>query len=264
MDPASATPGGLGRPDAGPSHPAVRLSLLGGFELWVDGVEATLPVGAQRLLALLALRGRMGRSRTAGILWPQATERRALACLRTAIWRLNHVTPQLLRVTSVAVDLTAAVNVDVRRLEAAADALADGSLDADAVLGAWRLAPRGDADLLTDWGDDWLVDDRQRLQQLEVHVLELFAARFTELDRFGLAMEAALMALRADPLRESAHRAVIRIHLAEGNPVDAKRALDFCRLVLARDAGVEPTRVTTQLVLPQGPLVGSSPVRLSG
>jgi DNA-binding SARP family transcriptional activator len=264
MDPASAAPGGPRLSGADPHDAAVRLSLLGGFQLWVDGAEATLPFGAQRLLALLALRGRMGRSRTAGILWPQATERRALACLRTAIWRVNHVTPELLRVSSVAVDLTAAVDVDVRRLEAAADALADGSLADAAVLGAWRLAPRGDADLLTDWEDDWLVDDRQRLQQLDVHVLELFAARFTDLGRFGLAMEAALMALRSDPLRESAHRAVIRVHLAEGNPVDAKRALDFCRLVLAREAGVEPSGVTTRLVLPHGPLVGSSPVRRSG
>ncbi|MDH5278471.1 MAG: bacterial transcriptional activator domain-containing protein, partial [Actinomycetota bacterium] len=112
--------------------------------------------------------------------------------------------------------------------------------------------------------DDWLADDRQRVQQLHVHVLELFSARFTDLGRFGPAMDAALLALRADPLRESAHRAVIRIHLAEGNPVDAKRALDFCRLVLARDAGVEPSGVTTRLVLPPGPLVDAHPLPRSG
>jgi DNA-binding SARP family transcriptional activator len=264
MGPAPAPPAAPRPPGEDPLDPAVRLSLLGGFQLWVDGLEATLPVGAQRLLALLALRGRMGRSRTAGMLWPQATERRALACLRTAIWRVNHVSPRLLRVTPAAVDLSAAVDVDVRRLEAAADALAESSPDDDSVLGAWRLAPRGDADLLSDWEDDWLVDDRQRLQQLGVHVLELVAGRFTDLGRFGPAMEAALMAVRADPLRESAHRAVIRVHLAEGNPVGAMRALDFCRLVLARDAGVEPSGVTTQLVLPGGPLVGSSPVPRSG
>ena len=255
---------GGGPPGALPADPTVRLSLLGGFRLWVDGVDDSLPVGAQRLLALLALRGRMSRSRTAGMLWPDATERRALACLRTAIWRANHVAPRILRVSSVAVDLAPDVDVDVRRLELAADALTDAAGGDEEVLRAWRMVPRGVGDLLADWEDEWLADDRQRVQQLHVHVLELFSARFTDLGRFGPAMDAALLALRADPLRESAHRAVIRIHLAEGNPVDAKRALDFCRLVLARDAGVEPSGVTTRLVLPPGPLVDAHPLPRSG
>jgi DNA-binding SARP family transcriptional activator len=248
--------GEAGRPGEG-APAAAELSLLGGFRLSVAGVEDPLPVGAQRVLALLALRGRMSRSRTAGLLWPDATERRALACLRTAIWRVNHVAPHLLRVSTVSVDLAPQVDVDVRRLERAAEALTEVEAGHDQVLGVWRWAPRGVGDLLTDWEDDWLTADRLRVQQLQVHVLELFAARFTELGRFGPAMEAALAALRADPLRESAHRAVIRVHLAEGNPVDARRALDFCRLVLAREAGVEPSGATTQLVLPRGPLVGS-------
>jgi hypothetical protein len=41
---------------------------------------------------------------------------------------------------------------------------------------------------------------------------------------------------------------VIGIHLAEGNVAEACRAFDLCRLVLARDVGVEPSAATTHLL----------------
>ncbi len=42
-----------------------------------------------------------------------------------------------------------------------------------------------------------------------------------EADRFGEAIEAGLAAMKSEPLRESAHRALVRAHLAEGNPNEA-------------------------------------------
>ena len=63
----------------------VQVELLGAFRLAVDGIDVDLAAGSQRLVALLALRGRCSRSRVAGTLWPDSTEQRALGCLRTAI-----------------------------------------------------------------------------------------------------------------------------------------------------------------------------------
>jgi len=257
MDPASARPtASRPRVEALPG-PGAHLTLLGGFRLWVLDEEALVPVGAQRLLALLALRGRMSRSRTAGTLWPLTTENRALANLRTAIWRVNHVAPNLLRTSSAAVDLEPDVDVDVRRLVSAAAVVMEDSATHEQFLDVWRHAPHSAGELLPDWEEEWFVDERQRLRQLQLHVLEELAERLASQRRYGPALEAALAALRADPLRESAHRSVIRVHLAEGNTVEARRALDFCRLVLARDAGVEPSGATTQLVLTRDALVGT-------
>ena len=45
----------------------------------------------------------------------------------------------------------------------------------------------------------------------------------------GEAVEAAYAAVRAEPLRESAHRILVRIHLAEGNVVEALRVFDQFR-----------------------------------
>jgi hypothetical protein len=53
---------------------------------------------------------------------------------------------------------------------------------------------------------------------------------------------AAQAAIRAEPLRESAHAAPIRIHLAEGNQSEALREFDRYRRLLQAELGLQPTR----------------------
>lgn len=236
------------RPEPAAPEP-ISLDLLGGFALRVGPENVELPAGAQRLVALLALRGRMSRSRLAGTLWPETTEHRALASLRTGIWRVNHSADRLMATSGGTVDLGAGVDVDVRRLVGAAlstmreAAAADGWTE-----GAFAVLD-DEGELLPDWDDEWLPADRERLRQLRLHVLEEVADRLAMAGQFGLALEAALSALRVDMLRESAHRAVIRIHLAEGNVAEARRAFEQCRQVLVREVGVEPSPAAA-LMLP--------------
>lgn len=222
---------------------ALSVALLDGFTLTVDDEVVDLPAGSQRLIALLALGGRTSRSRLAGTLWPETSENRALASLRTGIWRINHVTNGLVSVRGATVELGSFVDVDVRRLvRAGLAALRDGGApdDVDPI-------PDG-GELLPDWEDEWLLADRERLRQLRLHVLEAVAGRLSRAGRYGLALEAALTALRADPLRESAHRTIIGIHLAEGNVAEARRALDTCHRTLWREVGVEPSQAVWCMV----------------
>jgi DNA-binding SARP family transcriptional activator len=73
-------------------------------------------------------------------------------------------------------------------------------------------------------------------------------------------VQAAYAAVRDEPLRESAHRAVVRVHLAEGNLVEALRAYRSFRDALDRELGVRPTRQMEELML-SGPVAhgGSLP-----
>ncbi|MEZ0449705.1 AfsR/SARP family transcriptional regulator [Cellulomonas sp. ICMP 17802] len=227
---------------------ALRVLLLGGFRLQVDDGSADLPTAPQRMVALLALRGAMSRSRLAGTLWPETPEQRALASLRTGIWRTNQAADQLVVCHGGMVDLGAHVDVDTRRFVAESLHLMEA---AEVSLGATGLSVDdlvGENELLPDWEDEWLVAERERLRQLRLHVLEAVAARFCASGEYGLAVEAALAAVRIDPLRESAHRAVIRVHLAEGNVVEARRALASCRSTLRREVGVDVSPETLQLV----------------
>ncbi|MFE6970169.1 BTAD domain-containing putative transcriptional regulator [Isoptericola sp. NPDC057653] len=238
------------------------IRLLGAFEIEVDGAGVSLPVGAQRLVAMLALRGRTGRSRLAGLLWPDTLEQRALASLRTGIWRVNQAAAGLVRAAHGVVELGLDPDSDVDRLIAASRAVLGGSVEDDD--DPPELAT---GELLPDWEDPWLEAERERLHQLRLHVLEATATRLAERGRYGLALEAALAALRADDLRESAHRAVIAIHLAEGNVAEACRAYDLCRRTLHAELGIEPSPSTAGLVRPWGgaaaqpsPVVPVSPV----
>lgn len=239
---AASTTGSGAR--SSPPTPEVSIRLLGAFTMDVDGDPVALPAGTQRLVAMLALRGRTGRSRLAGLLWPDTEERRALASLRTGIWRVNQAAPGLVVAAHGAVELGLAPVVDVQRLIDRSHALLRDEPDDEGLL----PEDPGEGELLPDWEDCWLDAERERLHQLRLHVLEATARWLSDRGRYGLALEFALAALRADELRESAHRAVVGIHLAEGNVVEARRAYDACCRTLHDELGIEPSASLTALV----------------
>lgn len=239
--------------DPGRLRPAIprqtarlSLQLLGSFRLVVDGMPVELTPVTERLVAVLALLGRTSRSRVAGTLWPETAECRALASLRTGIWRVNQAAEGMIVSTRSSLDLTPRAEVDVQRyISTAASQMRSASeTPASDVRGAIGY----EGDLLPDWDEEWLLADRERLRQLRLHLLEEEAERLSGAGRFGLALEAAFAALSADPLRESAHRTIIGIHLAEGNTSEARRAYETCRRTMVTDLGVEPSEATTRLV----------------
>ncbi len=103
-------------------------------------------------------------------------------------------------------------------------------------------------ELLPDWDDEWLVTREGAAPAGAVARAGGDRLRCVERGLFGLAIDAALAALKIDPLRESAHRTVIRAHLAEGNNAAALRAYRECVRVLDDEFGIEPSHETTALV----------------
>jgi DNA-binding SARP family transcriptional activator len=62
------------------------------------------------------------------------------------------------------------------------------------------------------------------------------------------ALEAGLAAVAIEPYRESAHRVVISVYIAEGNRASALAQYHQCQRLLARDLGVRPTAQLQALV----------------
>jgi DNA-binding SARP family transcriptional activator len=90
-------------------------------------------------------------------------------------------------------------------------------------------------DLLPGWHDEWLLVEREDLRQRQLHALDACARRLIDSARYGEAIGTALAALRAEPLRETAHRLVIEAHLQEGNQVEARRQWQtYARLLRER------------------------------
>src|SRR5258708_20098913 len=76
-------------------------------------------------------------------------------------------------------------------------------------------------ELLGDVYEEWVVIEGERFRQLRLHALEALCDRLVAAGRFAEAVQAGLAPVRGEPLRESAQRALIRPHLAEGNPSQA-------------------------------------------
>jgi DNA-binding SARP family transcriptional activator len=224
---------------------------MSGFELVSGGRSASPPLSAQRLVALLALQERpVQRVYVAGKLWPDSREDRAMASLRSAIWRANRPGLVVARTHDSRVALAPGVRVDLRAALAQAHALIDGTAPHDVSCADFLLT----GELLPDWYDDWLVIERERVRQLRLHALEALTARLVEHARYGEATETALSAIAGEPLRESAHRALIRVHLAESNPSEALRHYEMFRDLLGSALGLRPSRQLTALVEPLFPV----------
>ena len=226
-------------PTAPHAGPGLSLSLLGPFELRFEGTLVGLPISAQRLLAFLALHERpLLRPYVAGTLWIDATDARAGASLRSSLWRLNRSGHRLVDATSTRLGLAPGIEVDLRHSSSLARRLLDGTATAEDL----DTAEGGlGGEVLPDWYDDWLLFERERFRQLSLHALEALADRLLAAGSPGRALVVALAAVREEPLRESAHRAVIRVHLAEGNRGEALRQGALCRRLLREQLGVEPT-----------------------
>jgi DNA-binding SARP family transcriptional activator len=224
----------------------VRLTLIDGFQLSYDGAPASLPRSSQRLVAYLALRNRpLLRIHVAGTLWLNSSEDRSYANLRTALWRLGDPRRAVVEATASHVALSRQVVVDVRRMASLARELLEHPEQANGVdVESSELA----GDLLPGWYDDWVLLERERLRQLRLHALEKLADTAIDEGRYGRAIDMALSAVQADPLRESAHRVLIRAHIAEGNRSVAMRQYrDYCRLARER-LTIGPSRELRALV----------------
>lgn len=219
------------------------VSLLGGFVLSIDG-DALLGISAssQRLLAFLALRDQtVTRNYVAGTFWPESTDERASASLRTAISRLDGPARDAVRVTALDLGLGEGVAVDVHHSEALAHRLIDrNGKRSDDDINSPAVSSLSN-DVLPGWYDDWAVIASEDWHQLRLHALEAVAARLTDADRLPEAAHAALAAVRAEPLRESARAALIRVHIAEGNQSDALGEFERYRVLLQAELGIEPT-----------------------
>ncbi|MFC1409820.1 BTAD domain-containing putative transcriptional regulator [Streptacidiphilus sp. N1-12] len=219
----------------------IELSLLGGWRLAADGRPAALPEAARKVVAYVAVRGPSTRQQLIGALWPESPEAQAGACLRSTLWRIRRCLEDLLVARGEWVSLDPRVRLDLAGLRS----------DLLRVPDPPRPGPEElDGELLPDWYDDWLLVEQERLRQQCLHALERLAAVLADEGDYGAALQTALDAVRIDPLRESAHRAVIGIHLSEGNRSEALRHYAAYRRLLHDELGLEPSPLLRCLVPP--------------
>jgi DNA-binding SARP family transcriptional activator len=230
----------------GGQRPRIRLQLLDSFEVRRDRERVRLPMSSRRVVTFLALRGHaVLRVHVAGSLWLDSPEERAFANLRSALWRINRSGVELVESSGDTLRLAAGVRVD----------LSDAGALARRLIGSVPVGAGADVDwspltreVLPDWDDEWVLVEREHFRNISLQALESLCEHLTAQGRLRQALEVGLAAFARDPLRESAHRLLVRIYLADGNPFDALRQYRLYRDMVRTRLGIEPSAQMLELV----------------
>jgi DNA-binding SARP family transcriptional activator len=189
-----------------------------------------LSLPARRVLAFLALSdGAASRAYAAGTLWPNERESAARANLRRSLWQVPDgwvdCVGEELRMNAE-VDYPAAREVAATALDGGRLTLAEISLLSE--------------DLLPGWHEDWTASAQDSFRMLRIDALEAACRTLAAEGAYGLATQAGMAAITAEPLRESAAEALVAAHLLAGNRYAAARCFADFSNTLREELGVEP------------------------
>ena len=231
--------------------PRWSLQLLGGFALKRAGEFIDLHHRKDRLLlGFLCLQpGRpVSRDKLAGLLWADRAEEQARGSLRQSLAALRGAFGE--DADNVLVAGRDSVNVkpsglrtDVEDFEQAAAAIS--------TLGrAARLYPGplldGCEAPSPEYGQ-WLLPERQRLEDMAASVVERLARLDTSEQDRGSAIALARQLLGRDRFREPVYRAVMKILAKDDKRTEALKLYGECETALAEELGVKPAPETAQV-----------------
>ena len=224
----------------------------------LKGLEAAKD---QELLSYLLIHRHQHHSREtlAGLLWSENSTDRSKKYLRQAIWHLQNV----LEPEQASGERMVLVEHDWLRLNpenrpwcdvaefeeksATAEGISGNQLDEERALRLKQAVTLYRDDLLAGWYHDWVLFERERLQNKYLTMLDKLL-RYSSVQReYEAGQGYGEMILRHDPAQERTHRQMMRLYYAAGDRTAALRQYDRCVTALKEELGVAPERRTTNL-----------------
>jgi len=196
------------------------------------------------------------RDRLTGIFWPERSDARARRALSHALWQIrNALGPAASRLITdedtVSFTLCADDWLDVEAFEEKvgqyisrqANEYTSGQthLELSVAVDLYR------ADFLEACYDDWALVERERLRELYLRALERLITLHKRWGDYQRALAYAQCLATADPLREAAHRELMRLYHLLGRSRAALEQFGVLRGLLEDELGVEPAAATTAL-----------------
>ena len=229
---------------------AWSIRLCGPLAVSVGADAAVLPGRQGRLLFAYLVLNRerdCGRAELIDILWPEDPPAAADSALSALLSKLRKALGDdaLAGRSELRLVPPGPLEVDVEGAEAAAGR-AEAAIDDSDWAGAAEQARSALAvDLQTflpDCEGPWVAEQRRELESIRLRALEALAeAGLRQGGReLGVAEQAARAAIAAAPFRESAHRLLMELHEAAGNPAEALRAFEDLRVLLRDELGTTP------------------------
>lgn len=218
--------------------------------------ELPLPatLKAQSLLAYLVVHRYRAHSRDhlAELFWGDRPEHNARRSLATALWQIRRCLPAddtiLADSTDVQVNPRTGFWLDAAEFEK----LARTRTPPAPVSTLQQAVESYGGAFLDGFYDDWVLSERYRLESLYCEALSGLMAAQEALGEHAAALAVAQRLLEQDPLREDAHRAIMRAYCRLGQRNAALAQYARCRQTLEAELGVPPmaeTRALRQAIL---------------
>ncbi len=240
----------------------VKVYLFGQLSVECDGKVWDGPEGCkprELFCYMLMRRGvRQNRERLASLLWDASSTAQSKKYLRQAIWQIQSWLDDHLGKGNGRLLLTDQEWVQVNpEIEVWVDVLAFEQTFS--LLRAVRELDEGSArtldeaarlyrdDLLIGWRQDWLLYERERLQNIYLVMLDRLAGYCEARRDYAAGAHYGSRILQYDPARERTHQQMMRIYYLAGDRVAALRQFDRCVESLRRELDVDPAPSTLAL-----------------
>src|SRR6266568_718303 len=260
-----------------------RIELLGELRA-IQGGRVISRFRSQKtgaLLAYLAYHGRRAHQREALIelLWPGRDPAASRDGLSTELsWLRHQLEPPLVKSSELRVESPAdadpsklstlnsplstvivadrasvrlshdAITTDVAEFQAALQAAKQAGSSAEQTEYLAQAVQLYAGELLPGYFDDWVLQERQWLAERYFEALSQLLAHLERASEFERALDYARQGVTADPLREEAHRDLIRLLAAVGQPAAALRQYQELERLLKEQLDTSPESATRALV----------------
>lgn len=239
------------------THQKVRICVFGHLSLSSRGAAVELATSVAPIIGYLVVKRHraVSRGELAGVIWPDRVDSKARRCLSTALWRLN-AHPDVAGLIDtrhsdmLQLNWNAARWVDAvafeRRVTSLTRLPADQMSDSDYRRLAAAVALYRD-DLLRNSSLEWAMVERQRLRHLYLDALFHLTSAAEIRGETAAAITCGRRLTALEPLREDAHRLLMRIYAATGNRGKAIEQYRICQGELSTELNVDPTTETQAL-----------------
>jgi DNA-binding SARP family transcriptional activator len=242
---------------------ALRFQLFGKFNvqrdaLVVKGLDASKD---QELLSYLLIRRDRSHPREtlAGLLWGDSSTERSKKYLRQALWHLHAALEDgkstdrpilLVEHDWVQLNLQCELSLDVAEFEHAfttTQGVPGKGLEISHAQLLKDAVELYKGDLLDGWYQDWCLFERERLQNMHMHMLDKLMSYSQEHREYEAGQGYGCTILRYDRASERTYRRLMHLQYTAGDRTGALRQYERCVTALHEELGVKPERRTIAL-----------------